>query len=97
MRNELEERSRFFQAQLRDDLCVGAAEDMFCRRNVLLEKKAQPQDEGLREIGGQYHQQADAQKGTGVPCLQVCDGTGKNEKKQTCLRPAMKSQGVNLR
>ncbi len=70
---------------------------MFCRRNVLLEKKAQPQDEGLREIGGQYHQQADAQKGTGVPCLQVCDGTGKNEKKQTCLRPAMKSQGVNLR
>ena len=61
-----------------------------------MEKKAQPQDEGLRGTGvwGQRHQQADTQKGTGVPCLQVCDGTGKNEKKQTCLRPAMKSQGV---
>ena len=72
---------------------------MVFENSVFSQKDAQPQDEGLRETGvwGQRHQQADAQKGTGVPCLQVCDGTGKNEKKQTCLRPAMKSQGVNLR
>ena len=37
-------------------------------------------------FGGQRHQQADAQKGTDVPCLQVCDGTEKSEKNQTCLR-----------
>ena len=72
---------------------------MVFENSVFPQKDAQPQDEGLRETGvwGQRHQQADAQKGTDVPCLQVCDGTGKNEKKQTCLRPAMKSQGVNLR
>lgn len=72
---------------------------MVFENSVFSQKDAQPQDEGLRGTGvwGQRHQQADAQKGTGVPCLQVCDGTGKNEKKQTCLRPAMKSQGVNLR
>jgi hypothetical protein len=72
---------------------------MVFENSVFPQKDAQPQDEGLRGTGvwGQRHQQADAQKGTGVPCLQVCDGTGKNEKKQTCLRPAMKSQGVNLR
>ena len=39
-----------------------------------------------QEFGGQRHQQADAQKGTDVPCLQVCDGTEKSEKNQTCLR-----------
>ena len=73
--------------------------DTVFENSVFPPKDAQPQDEGLRGTGvwGQRHQQADAQKGTGVPCLQVCDGTGKNEKKQTCLRPAMKSQGVNLR
>ena len=72
---------------------------MVFENSVFPQKDAQPQDEGLRGTGvwGQRHQQADAQKGTGVPCLQVRDGTGKNEKKQTCLRPAMKSQGVNLR
>ena len=72
---------------------------MVFENSVFSQKDAQPQDEGVRGTGvwGQRHQQADAQKGTGVPCLQVCDGTGKNEKKQTCLRPAMKSQGVNLR
>ena len=72
---------------------------MVFENSVFSQKDAQPQDEGVRGTGvwGQRHQQADAHKGTGVPCLQVCDGTGKNEKKQTCLRPAMKSQGVNLR
>ena len=72
---------------------------MVFENSVFPQKDAQPQDEGVRGTGvwGQRYQQADAQKGTGVPCLQVCDGTGKNEKKQTCLRPAMKSQGVNLR
>lgn len=72
---------------------------MVFENSVFSQKDAQPQDEGLRGTGvwGQRHQQADAQKGTGVPCLRVYDGTGKNEKKQTCLRPAMKSQGVNLR
>ena len=58
---------------------------MVFENSVFSQKDAQPQDEGVRGTGvwGQRHQQADAQKGTGVPCLQVCDGTGKNEKKQT--------------
>ena len=61
---------------------------MVFENSVFSQKDAQPQDEGLRGTGvwGQRHQQADAQKGTGVPCLQVCDGTEKSEKNQTCLR-----------
>ena len=31
-------------------------------------------------FGGQRHQQADAQKGTGVPCLRVYDGTEKTKR-----------------
>ena len=54
----------------------------FFENSVFPQKDAQPQDERLRETGdwGQRHQQADAQKGTDVHCLQVCDGTEKTRR-----------------
>ena len=55
--------------------------DTVFENSVFPQKDAQPQDEGVRGTGvwGQRHQQADAQKGTGVPCLQVYDGTEKTK------------------